>query len=111
MSSVTSCSTFITDGLCGLASQLWTRPPGAQQEEQILNANVAAAVEVGGTITLLRTRPPGAQQEEKILHANVAAYVEIGGAGKGARIRRAVGAVTLIGSAERIAIILHLDGA
>ena len=56
---------------------LRTRPPDAQQEEQILHTNVAAAVEVGGAISLRRARPPDAQQDEQILHANVAAGVEI----------------------------------
>ena len=63
-----------------VASFLRTRPPVAQQEEQILHANVAAVVEVRETISLLRTRPPGAQQEEQVLHTNVAAVVEVPGA-------------------------------
>ena len=60
------------------ASFLRTRPPGTQQDEQILHANIAAVVEVGETVSLRRARPPGTQQEEQILHANVAAVVEVG---------------------------------
>ncbi len=54
-----------------------TGTPDAQQDEQILNANVAAAVEVGGAISLRRARPPDAQQDEQILNTNVVAAVEI----------------------------------
>ena len=79
-------------------TRLQTRSPGTQQEEQILHANVAAVVEVGGTIFLWRARPPRPQQEEQILHANVAAVVEV----RRARLRAvavlAFDAITLIGS-------------
>ncbi len=57
---------------------LGTRTPGAKQEEQIFHANVAAEVEVCGTISLRRARPPSTEQEEQILHAHVAAVVEVG---------------------------------
>ncbi len=53
------------------------RAPGAQQEEQVLHANVAGVVEICETISLLGARPPGAQQEEQILHANVTAVIKV----------------------------------
>ena len=58
----------------GSVTRLRAGAPGAQQEEQILHANVAAVVEVGGTAF---ARPPGPQQDEQILNANVAAGVEV----------------------------------
>ena len=48
----------------GSVTRLRTRSPGAEQEEQIFHANVAAGVEVGGAISLLRAQPPSTQQEE-----------------------------------------------
>ena len=59
------------------ASFLRTRPPVAQQHEQILHVNAAAKVEVGETIFLGRARSPDAQQDEQILHANVVVAVEV----------------------------------
>ena len=46
------------------ASFLRTRSPGAQQDEQILHADVVVTVEIGGAVSLGRTRPPIAEQDE-----------------------------------------------
>ena len=76
----------------------WTRPPIAEQDEQVLHANVVAVVEVGGAIALRRARPPGAQQDEQVLHADVAAVVEVPRAGRGIKEvgRAGAGAVVVV---------------
>ena len=51
--------------------------PVSQQDQEILHANVAAVVEVRGTISLLRAPPPDAQQDEQILNANDAVSVQV----------------------------------
>ena len=57
-----------------LHQRLGTRPPIAEEGEEIRDADIAVAVEVGW---VPRVWPPGVQQDEQILSANVVVVVEI----------------------------------
>ncbi len=59
-----------------VASFLRARPPDAQQDEQILHANVVAVVEVAETISLRLARPPVGEEGEEVGCADVVVTIE-----------------------------------
>ena len=57
-------------------------PPIAQENQQILHADGAVAVEVGWAVLAITAWTPTAQKNEQISHANDAVAVEIAGYGR-----------------------------
>ena len=55
--------------------------PVAEEDEQILDADGAVAIEVGGTVIAVGARAPIPKQDEQILHANDTVAVKVAGDG------------------------------